>query len=89
MQSSLIIFEQDDTCVNVIRYVTTYFTTCFTAWFHPIQQPATPIAAADWLANIDNPRTRRAYQNDLEDFCSVVGMANEELGMVTRSHILT
>jgi len=30
-------------------------------------------ASAEWFANIDNPRTRRADQNDLEDFCGFVG----------------
>lgn len=46
-------------------------------------------AAAEWFANIDNPRTRRAYQNDLEDFCSFVGLtAANEFRAVTRSHVL-
>jgi site-specific recombinase XerD len=46
-------------------------------------------AAAEWFANIDNPRTRRAYQNDLEDFCSFVGLiAADEFRAVTRSHVL-
>jgi site-specific recombinase XerD len=53
------------------------------------QQLTAMPAAADWFANIDNPRTRRAYQNDLEDFCGFVGLVNaEEFGMVTRSHVL-
>lgn len=38
------------------------------------QQLASVPAAAEWFANIDNPRTRRAYQNDLEDFCGFVGI---------------
>jgi site-specific recombinase XerD len=46
-------------------------------------------AAVEWFANIDNPRTRRAYQNDLQDFCSFVGLSSaEEFRAVTRSHIL-
>ncbi|OCR25247.1 integrase [Pseudomonas syringae] len=46
-------------------------------------------AAVEWFANIDNPRTRRAYQNDLQDFCSFVGLsAAEEFRAVTRSHVL-
>ncbi|WP_395588353.1 site-specific integrase, partial [Pseudomonas syringae group genomosp. 7] len=46
-------------------------------------------AAVEWFANIDNPRTRRAYQNDLQDFCSFVGLAGaEEFRAVTRSHVL-
>jgi site-specific recombinase XerD len=46
-------------------------------------------AAIEWFANIDNPRTRRAYQGDLEDFCSFVGLsAAEEFRAVTRAHVL-
>ncbi|RZI60482.1 MAG: integrase, partial [Pseudomonas sp.] len=46
-------------------------------------------AAVEWFANLDNPRTRRAYQNDLEDFCSFVGLASaDEFRVVTRSHVL-
>jgi hypothetical protein len=53
------------------------------------QQLTAMPAAADWFANVDNPRTRRAYQNDLEDFCGFVGLVNaDEFGMVTRSHVL-
>ena len=53
------------------------------------QQLAAVPAAAKWFANIDNPRTRRAYQGDLEDFCSFVGLtAADELRAVTRSHVL-
>jgi site-specific recombinase XerD len=53
-------------------------------------QQVTAMPAADgWFANIDNPRTRRAYQNDLEDFCGFVGLVNaDEFGMITRSHVL-
>ncbi len=53
------------------------------------QQLAAVPAAAKWFANIDNPRTRRAYQGDLEDFCSFVGLtAADELRAVTSSHVL-
>lgn len=53
------------------------------------QSLATVPAAANWFANIDNPRTRRAYQNDLQDFCSFIGLATaDEFRMVTRSHVL-
>jgi site-specific recombinase XerD len=56
------------------------------AEFHGL---ATVPAAADCFANIDNPRTRRAYQNDLQDFCSFVGLATaDEFRVVTRSHVL-
>lgn len=53
------------------------------------QQLASVPAAAEWFANIDNPRTRRAYQNDLEDFCGFVGLTGaEEFRAVTRAHVL-
>lgn len=53
------------------------------------QALATVPAAADWFANIDNPRTRRAYQNDLQDFCSFIGLVTaDEFRLVTRSHVL-
>lgn len=56
------------------------------AEFH--QLAAVP-AAAEWFANIDNPRTRRAYQGDLKDFCSFVGLsAADEFRAVTRAHVL-
>ena len=46
-------------------------------------------AAVEWFANIDNPRTRRAYQGDLEDFCRFVGLAAaDEFRAVTRAHVL-
>lgn len=41
-------------------------------------------AAVEWFANLDNPRTRRAYQNELEDFCGFVGLASaDEFRVVT------
>lgn len=53
------------------------------------QQLADVPAAAEWFANIDNPRTRRAYQIDLADFCSFVGLTGaEEFRAVTRGHVL-
>lgn len=46
-------------------------------------------AAVEWLADIDNPRTRRAYPNDLEDFCGFVGLTGaDEFRAVTRAHVL-
>ncbi|OSN24789.1 Tyrosine recombinase XerC [Pseudomonas syringae pv. actinidiae] len=46
-------------------------------------------AAVEWFANLDNPQTRRAYQNDLEHFCGFVGLASaDEFRVVTRSHVL-
>jgi site-specific recombinase XerD len=53
------------------------------------QQLAAVPAAVEWFANIDNPRTRRAYQNDLEDFCGFVGLTGaDEFRAVTRAHVL-
>ena len=46
-------------------------------------------AAVEWFANIDNPRTRRAYQNDLTDFSSFIGLAGaDDFRLVTRAHVL-
>lgn len=46
-------------------------------------------AALEWFANLTNPRTRRAYQSDLEDFCQFVGLHTpEQFREVTRAHVL-
>lgn len=46
-------------------------------------------AAATWFANLDNPRTRRAYQGDIEDFCGFLGIQSpEQFRVVTRAHVL-
>ena len=43
----------------------------------------------EWFANIQNPRTQRAYQNDLKDFTVFVGIQQvEEFRMVTRAHVI-
>ncbi|KPX58392.1 Phage integrase family site specific recombinase, partial [Pseudomonas amygdali pv. lachrymans] len=53
------------------------------------QQLARVPSAVEWFANLDNPRTRRAYQNDLTDFSSFVGLASaDDFRQVTRSHVL-
>lgn len=53
------------------------------------QQLAKVPPEVEWFANIDNPRTRRAYRTDLHDFMSFVGIATpEEFRTVTRSHII-
>ena len=53
------------------------------------QQLAAVPAEVEWFANIDNKRTRRAYQIDLRDFMSFVGIrAPDEFRIVTRSHVL-
>jgi hypothetical protein len=38
------------------------------------QQLADVPPELEWFANIDNARTRRAYQIDLKDFMSLVGI---------------
>ncbi len=44
---------------------------------------------AEWFANIDNERTRAAYQSDMKSFCSFIGIENgEELRKVTRAHVI-
>lgn len=46
-------------------------------------------AAATWFANLDNPRTRRAYQGDIQDFCGFLGIQSpEQFRVVTRAHVL-
>src|SRR5260370_5250935 len=56
------------------------------AEFH--QLAAVP-AEAEWFANLDNPRTRRAYQTDLQDFMDFAGIHQpEEFRVVTRAHVL-
>ncbi|KPB61617.1 Phage integrase family site specific recombinase [Pseudomonas amygdali pv. myricae] len=53
------------------------------------QQLAAVPSAVEWFANLDNPRTRRAYQNDLTDFSSFIGLASaDDFRQVTRSHVL-
>lgn len=43
----------------------------------------------EWFANIENPRTRRAYHNDLKDFMRFVGIAKpEEFRIITRAHVI-
>jgi site-specific recombinase XerD len=56
------------------------------AEFH--QLAAVP-AEAEWFANLDNPRTRRAYQSDLQDFMGFAGIRQpDEFRIVTRAHVL-
>lgn len=56
------------------------------AEFH--QLAAVP-AEAEWFANLDNPRTRRAYQTDLQDFMGFAGIRQpDEFRVVTRAHVL-
>ena len=43
----------------------------------------------EWLANITNVKTRRAYKNDVREFIALHGAARlEELRTVTRAHVI-
>jgi site-specific recombinase XerD len=45
--------------------------------------------AVEWFANIVNPRTRRAYKMDLEDFMRFAGIRKpEEFRLVVRAHVI-
>lgn len=44
---------------------------------------------AEWFANIENRRTRRAYELDIRDFMAFVGISTaEEFRSVTRAHVI-
>lgn len=46
-------------------------------------------AEVEWFANIDNPRTRRAYRIDIGDFQNFVAIHRpEEFRTVTRAHVI-
>ena len=52
-------------------------------------QLATVPPAMTWFANIDNPQTRRAYQNDLQEFMVFTGITEpDQFRVVTRAHLL-
>lgn len=43
----------------------------------------------EWFANLRNPNTRKAYENDLREFQRFVGIARpEEFRTVTRAHVI-
>ena len=43
----------------------------------------------EWFANIENPNTRRAYRNDINDFCSFTGIKQpEQFRLVARAHVI-
>jgi len=45
--------------------------------------------ALTWFANIDNPQTRRAYQNDVQEFMGFTGIENPlQFRDVARAHVL-
>jgi integrase/recombinase XerD len=44
----------------------------------------------EWLANITNPKTRRAYKNDVEEFSAFIGLRRPaELRSITRAHVIS
>jgi hypothetical protein len=46
-------------------------------------------AEIEWFANIENPRTRRAYQNALQVFMNFVGIVRpDEFREIARSHVI-
>jgi site-specific recombinase XerD len=56
------------------------------AEFH--QLAAVP-AEDEWFANLDNPRPRRAYQTEQQDFMGFAGVRQpDEFRIVTRAHVL-
>ena len=43
----------------------------------------------EWFANLDNPRTRRAYRLDVREFTAFAGVTRpEEMRRVTRAHLI-
>jgi integrase/recombinase XerD len=43
----------------------------------------------EWLANITNPKTRRAYKNDVGEFSDFTGLRQPaELRTITRAHVI-
>jgi integrase/recombinase XerD len=43
----------------------------------------------EWLANLINPKTRRAYRNDVGEFSAFIGLGGPaELRTVTRAHVI-
>lgn len=46
-------------------------------------------AEAEWFANIENPQTKRAYQADIKDFASFVGLSRpEDMRRIARAHVI-
>ena len=53
------------------------------------QQLAEVPPAIAWFANIDNPRTRRAYESDLREFMAFTGIDDPtQFSHVSRGHVL-
>lgn len=53
------------------------------------QELAQAPEAVEWFANINNPRTRRAYNHHVTEFARFVGIqAPDQFRQVTRSHVI-
>jgi site-specific recombinase XerD len=56
---------------------------------HDFHQLADVPPALTWFANIDNPQTRRAYQNDVQEFMAFTGIDDPaQFRDVARAHVL-
>ena len=56
---------------------------------HEFHQLAAVPPALTWFANIDNPQTRRAYQNDVREFMAFAGIEDpHRFRQVGRAHVL-
>jgi len=56
---------------------------------HEFHQLAEVPPAIAWFANIDNPQTRRAYQNDVQEFMAFTGIDDPHaFRQVGRGHVL-
>jgi integrase/recombinase XerD len=63
-----------------------------------LRRPLTPVQFGDlaeippeleWLANLTNPKTRRAYKIDVEEFIDFIGLRGiAELRSITRAHVI-
>jgi integrase/recombinase XerD len=56
---------------------------------HDFNQLADVPPALAWFANIDNPQTRRAYKNDVEEFMALASIIDPyAFRQVGRGHVL-
>ena len=54
----------------------------------PVNKLSAPVPLApEWVNNIDNPNTRRAFRNDVKEFMSLIALATpHDLRLISRSH---
>ncbi|MGI4716785.1 MAG: site-specific integrase [Janthinobacterium lividum] len=56
---------------------------------HDFHQLAEVPPALAWFANIDNEQTRRAYQNDVQEFMDFTGIKDpDQFRQISRGHVL-